>query len=90
MSQFVQGVEFEIDGIFMQIAAVIFFGIAANFCYTGGWIVEVALYLYGGKGDTRFAPVAFVAGSAFSVLLTLCPALFLIGYAILMVFKPTP
>lgn len=78
------------DPPLFAIIGVILYAIGANVCYTGGWIVEVALYWFSGKGDTYFGPVTFVLGMVFSVLLTLFPALFFVGYAIVTVFAPTP
>jgi len=50
------------------------YGVGANICFTGGWIVEIA-----GRKERRgragaFAEKAFALGLLFSVLLTLVPA----------------
>jgi hypothetical protein len=55
---------------------VVFYGIAANVCYTGGWFTQLALRAAGGDRDGSFAPWAFRAGLIFSVALTLLPGLF--------------
>ncbi len=69
------------SGLF-AIFGIILYAIAANVCYTGGWIVEVVLFWLGKKGDMYFGPVAFALGTALSLLLTLLPAVFFAGYTI--------
>jgi hypothetical protein len=49
------------------------FGVVANLLYTGGWFVEVILHGLTERRMTRFAPVAFGVGLAFSVFLTFVP-----------------
>ena len=88
MSLSAHGSEFEIDGIFMQVALVILFGIAANICYTGGWIVEVVLFRIWKQGNAAFGPVSIVIGTAFSIALTQLPAMAVVAYAIYQVFAP--
>ena len=57
--------------------AVVFYGLAANLCYTLGWITE----LLWGWGDTtqteKIRPKIFRLGLIFSASLTLLPAIIL-------------
>jgi hypothetical protein len=55
---------------------IIAYGIAANICYTGGWIVESWLTQKGTKDTNEFGVRAFSGGMKFSVGLTLFPAIF--------------
>lgn len=70
------------DGGVFAIFGVILYAIAANVCYTGGWIVEVALFWVGKKGDMYFGPMAFALGAALSLLLTLLPAVVFVVYTV--------
>ncbi len=74
------------DGGVFAIVGIILYAIAANVCYTGGWIVEVVLFWLGKKGDMHFGPVAFALGTALSLLLTLLPAVVFVGYTVVRVF----
>jgi hypothetical protein len=56
------------------------FGIGANFCYTGGWIVELMLRGVTGADMRGPAPWAFASGLALSVGVALLPALFAVTY----------
>jgi hypothetical protein len=53
---------------------VLLYGILANICYTGGWITELVVAKLWSVETSRFGPIAFTLGAAFSVLLTLTPA----------------
>lgn len=55
---------------------IIFYGIMANVCYTGGWIAELLLARFrpGAKAE-RFGVRAFRLGVKFSIALTILPAL---------------
>ena len=69
------------DGIFL-IAAPILFGIVANMCYTGGWIVELFARELLRRDTRRFAHVAFVSGVLFSIAVTFLPAVLAGVYSI--------
>ncbi len=60
-------------------AFVVLYGLAANLCFTGGWISELlARRIWGARADA-YGEISFSFGLAFSVLLTLLPgALFTI------------
>jgi hypothetical protein len=55
---------------------IIAYGIAANVCYTGGWVVESRLAKRGTLDASDFGVRAFKYGMIFSVGLTLFPAVF--------------
>lgn len=67
---------------------VVFCAVGANVCYTAGWIVDCLLYAAGRKQDPFFGPLTFALGTTFSLLLTLAPAILLIGAAILILAQP--
>jgi hypothetical protein len=54
--------------------AVIIYGIMANICFTGGWILELLSRRIWGTRAEAFGEIAFTWGTLFSVLLTLVPA----------------
>jgi hypothetical protein len=62
------------DPPILAVIGVIAFGITANVCYTGGWIVELLVAKLWRVESTRFGPIAFTLGTALSVLLALAPA----------------
>jgi hypothetical protein len=63
------------DGPLLGVFFILFYGILANVFYTGGWIVELTFRTSTtAKRSGEFALKAFRAGTAFSILLTLCPA----------------
>jgi len=62
------------DPPILAVIGVIVFGILANVCYTGGWVVELLVAKVWRVESTQFGPIAFALGTAFSVLLALAPA----------------
>jgi hypothetical protein len=64
---------FALIGIFI-------YGILANICFTGGWILELIIRRLWPREADRFATLSFSFGVIFSVLLTLAPAV-LVGTA---------
>ena len=59
---------------YMPLAAPVVFGIAANVCFTLGWIVESAMERLWGREAPLIGPALFRQGVAFSVGLTWLPA----------------
>ena len=53
--------------------SVLVFAFGANFCYTGGWVVELTARSAFNKKANRFGPIAFGLGLGFSVLVTFLP-----------------
>lgn len=66
------------------------YALAANVCYTAGWISEIILRLLLKTETDQFAKFTFVGGTVVSVLLTLIPSIFLAGAAVLAVFFLKP
>jgi hypothetical protein len=62
------------DPPILAVIGVIAFGVIANVCYTGGWIVELLVAKAWRVESTRFGPIAFTLGTAFSVLVAFAPA----------------
>ncbi len=58
----------------LEIMAVFMYGIAANICYTGGWICEIAAKKIWQQRAAHFGEISFALGIIFSVVLTLVPA----------------
>jgi hypothetical protein len=56
------------------LAAVIVYGLMANVCFTGGWILELLSRRIWGTRAEAFGEIAFTWGLLCSVLLTLVPA----------------
>lgn len=62
------------DPPIFAVFAVIAYGIAANVCYTGGWLAEILARSIWGDRAGSFGEIAFALGLGFSILLTLAPA----------------
>ncbi len=62
------------DPPLFAVVGVLLYGILANVCYTGGWITELLVAKFWRVDTSRFGPIAFTLGTAFSVLVTLVPA----------------
>lgn len=56
---------------------VILYAIAANVCFTGGWLTEIVVRKIWPREADRFATTSFSLGLIFSVLLTLTPGILL-------------
>jgi len=63
------------------IVGVLLYGILANVCYTGGWITELLVAKVWSVDTSRFGPIAFTLGAAFSVLVTLIPPVLVVAAA---------
>lgn len=61
------------------------FAVMANVCYTGGWITELLVRWLWDDDGPRLASAGFTLGLVFSVLVTLAPAVFVVGVACLQV-----
>lgn len=69
------------DPSFLAIIAVILYGLMANVCFTGGWILELLSRRLWGTRAEAFGEIAFTWGLLGSVILTLCPAAIIVLYA---------
>ena len=63
-----------------EIFAVIMYGIMANICFTGGWVLELFSHRIWGARAEAFGEIAFTWGMVGSVLLTLTPAALIVGF----------
>lgn len=54
---------------------ILFYAVAANVCYTGGWVTELISKRTWGEKAQYFGPIALGLGTAFSVIITLFPLL---------------
>jgi hypothetical protein len=64
------------DSPLVAVIGIFVYGIAANICYTGGWVVELLVRQFSRETADTFAAVSFLAGLIFSIFLTLAPAIF--------------
>lgn len=71
------------DPPIIAVFAVIGYGIGANACFTGGWLVEIIVRKIWHDQVGAFAQISFALGLVFSVLLTLAPAVLFTGLLIL-------
>lgn len=62
------------DPPILAVFGVIAYGIAANVCYAGGWVVEWVVRRLWRERAGAFGEISFVVGVVFSVVLTLAPA----------------
>ena len=58
----------------MLLFGTITYGVAANICYTGGWMAELAAHRLFREKAEFFGPIALLLGTSFSVAITLAPA----------------
>jgi len=54
---------------------IFFYGFAANLCYAGGWLAELAARKFTPAQSERLAILSFKFGLAFAVFLTLFPGI---------------
>jgi hypothetical protein len=54
---------------------IFFYGVAANFCFTSGWIFELVAKAIFKEQTKFFGEILFFCGLSFSALLTLSPIL---------------
>ena len=59
----------------LTLLAIIFYGVVANLCFTGGWVVEILVRKLWPKEADRFATSSLYVGLLFSTLLTLAPGI---------------
>jgi magnesium-transporting ATPase (P-type) len=67
---------------FFAVMQVLLFGIAANVCFTGGWIVEWLVRRIWRERTGAFGEISFFLGVVFSILLALLPSVVFIGLLI--------
>ena len=64
----------------LAIIAAIAYGIMANVCFTGGWILELISRRVWEKRTEAFGEIAFAWGTVFSMILTLAPAALTVAF----------
>jgi hypothetical protein len=70
------------DPPILAIFGVLAYGVMANICYTGGWVAELVVRRFRPRAHQRLGQLAFGAGLAFSVLITLLPAALAVSFAV--------
>jgi len=65
------------DPPLFAVFGIILYAIAANVCFTGGWLTEIVVRKIWPREADRFAITSFSLGLIFSVLLTLTPGILL-------------
>jgi hypothetical protein len=72
--------EFDLGSPLVAPILILLYGILANICYTGGWVVELVIRKFWSHEADRFATTSFFLGLLFSPLLTLAPGIvFVVG-----------
>jgi hypothetical protein len=61
------------DPPILVIVAVIAYAVAANACYTGGWIIELIVRKAWPAEGEHVGPISFALGLVFAVTVTLAP-----------------
>jgi hypothetical protein len=59
----------------LAILGILIYGVMADVCFTGGWLAELVVRKISPREADRFAASSFSYGLAFSLLLTLSPAI---------------
>jgi hypothetical protein len=72
------------DPPFFAVLGVIAFGLAANVCYTGGWVAELIVRKTWPNQAEHIGPISFALGLFFAVLVTLLPVVLIGGAAVLL------
>ncbi len=70
------------DPPLFALVAIVFYAIAANACYTLGWMVELLVRRIWGPASGAFGTITFALGLGFSVLLSLVPGLVVIAVTV--------
>jgi hypothetical protein len=64
------------DPPLFALIGIVAYGIAANVCYTIGWVAELIIGRFWKNRAGAFGEIAFFIGVLFSIAVTLTPALF--------------
>ena len=57
----------------LVVLGVLVYGVAANVCYTGGWVAEWLVRKAWPAESERMGPISFALGMVFAVIVTLSP-----------------
>jgi len=63
------------DPPLFALVGILLYGIAANVCFTGGWLAELIVRKFWPSEADQFSTLSLSLGLIFSVLLTLTPAI---------------
>jgi hypothetical protein len=74
------------DPPFFVFLGIFFYGLAANLCYTGGWMAELLVRKISPAQSDQLAILSFKYGLVFSVLLSLLPAFIFGGFELIEVW----
>ena len=71
------------DPPIFALVAVVFYAVAANVCFAGGWIAELVVRHTWPDESERLATLSFTLGLAFAVVVTLMPPVIVAALAAL-------
>ncbi len=71
------------DPPIFALIGIILYGIMANICYTGGWIVELLVRKAWPQESELFATLTFALGLVFATFLTLLPGVAFVPIAVM-------
>lgn len=70
------------DPPIFAVVAVVFYAVAANVCFTGGWVAELIVRRTWPNESDGFATLSFTLGLGFAVVVTLLPPVIIGGLAV--------
>jgi hypothetical protein len=71
------------DPPLLAFLGIFFYALAANLCYTGGWLAELLVRKISPTQSDRLAILSFKYGLTFSILLSLFPAFIFGGFGLI-------
>ncbi len=71
------------DPPIFALIAIVLYGIMANICYSGGWIVELLVRKAWPQESELFATLAFALGLVFAAFLTILPGVTFVPIAVM-------
>jgi hypothetical protein len=78
------------DPPLFAVIAIVLYGIAANVCYTAGWIFELWARKWWPVDAAAFGRLSFIFGVIGSLIFTLLPSVFIVLGSIVRVFAIHP
>ena len=70
------------DPPIFAVVAVVFYAVAANVCFTGGWVAELIVRRTWPNESDGFATLSFTLGLGFAMVVTLLPPVLIGGLAV--------
>jgi hypothetical protein len=71
------------DGGIFVLLGIVLYGVMANICYTAGWVFELIAHKWWPAEASAFGRLSFLFGIGASVVLTLLPAILIVGGSII-------